>query len=307
MWVLGVVLGLIAIALAFSYYAYRKAFYNPKGRVEDFTVLPEGEHFLSAKDKMFALMEELKKIPFEWVKITSYDGLTLYAKYYHIKDGAPLQIQFHGYRGMARRDFCGGCKLAIQAGHNVLLVDQRAHGISDGVTICFGVKEKFDVLSWVDYAINRFGKDVKIILSGVSMGAATVLESTALPLPKNVKGVIADSPYSSAEEIIAKVVKDMRLPVKLAMPFVKLGAWIFGNLRLTSGAEKAVKSATVPIMIIHGEADNFVPCEMGKRIYNSCAGSKTLLTVPNAGHGISYIVDPDTYVLQITAFIAQIL
>ena len=175
------------------------------------------------------------------VEITSYDGLKLFGRYYHLADGAPVEILVHGYRGNAIRDFCGGCKLAMDAGHNVLLIDQRAHGNSQGKTICFGIKEKYDVQSWANYVVDRFGKDVKIILAGVSMGAATVMETLSLDLPDNVVGVIADCGYSSTEEIIRKVCKEMKFPPKITMPFVKLGAVIYGRLKIEGGALDAAK------------------------------------------------------------------
>lgn len=147
----------------------------------------------------------MDELTFESVFITSFDGVKLYARYYHVRDGAPLQIQFHGYRGSALLDFCGGNKLAREIGHNTLVVDQRAHGKSGGNTITFGINERYDCLSCINYAVERSGKETPIFLSGVSMDAATVLMASELNLPDNVIGIIADSPYSSPEEIIRKV------------------------------------------------------------------------------------------------------
>ncbi len=292
-----------AFVFGFAFYAYSAAFYSPRKRRINDHELPEGIQYEKLSSRMHELIDEVLSIPREEIEILSYDGLKLRAGYYHTADGAPVLIMFHGYRGTARRDFSGGIKLAIKNGFNVILVDQRAHGESEGNTICFGVKEKYDVLSWVNYTVERFGKDVKICLSGISMGAATVLESTALELPENVKCVIADSPYSSAKEIIKIVCAQMKVPVWVTYPFVLLGGKIYGHLNLSGGAESAVKRAKIPVLLLHGEADTFVPPEMSKRIYDACASEKFLYLFPDAGHGLEYLVDKEGYEKAVSEFL----
>jgi len=170
----------------------------------------------------------------------------------------------HGYRGSAIRDFCGGAKLARALGHGVLLIDERAHGKSGGRTIGFGVTERWDCLSWTEEVRRRLG-DVKVILSGVSMGAATVLMASELPLPETVVGVVADCPFSSPEEIIAVVAGRMGLPVRIAMPVIRLSARLLGGFNLREAdAVRAVRSLKVPVLLIHGEDDRFVPCDMSR-------------------------------------------
>jgi pimeloyl-ACP methyl ester carboxylesterase len=229
------------------------------------------------------------------VTVTTDDGLVLSGRYYHNRDGAPLDIGFHGYRSHPITDFSGGTELSFQMGHNVLLVDQRAHGKSEGKTISFGILERRDILSWVDYAMERFGDNVKILLYGVSMGGATVLMASELDLPKNVKCIVADCPYSSPEEIIRLECAKTGIPPVIGMPLIKLGALIFGNLKLSGVAEEAVKNTKVPILILHGEEDKFVPCDMSRKIKAANPDMVTLITFPNAAHGYSYIRDPAKY------------
>lgn len=285
---------LILLIILLSYLTYRKAFYSSPKRKEDIRDIPPSPQYQKEKARMLSLIDEMDEIPFEEVRIKSFDGLTLYGRYYEVSEKAPLQIQFHGYRGTAIRDFCGGNKIAREMGQNTLVIDQRAHGKSEGKTICFGIKEKYDCLAWTKYAAKRFG-DCPIILSGVSMGASTVLMASALDLPENVKCIVADCPFSSAEEIIAKECKKMGIPKKLGMPFVKLGAFLFGKLKLSESAEEAVKSAKIPILIIHGEADRFVPCEMSKKIKAANPEKISLHTFADSGHGLSYINDTPRY------------
>ena len=248
---------------------------------------------------MKALIKEMDQIPFEPVRIKSFDGLELFGRYYHVADGAPLQIEFHGYKSYGIRDFCGGNKMAREKGHNTLIVDHRAHGNSQGRIISFGINERRDCLAWAEYAKERFGEDVPVILAGISMGAATVLMASGLGLPKNVKGIIADCPYAKPIEIIKFSSNDMELPsfIKaLSVPFAIMGARIFGRFDLNSAsAVEAVKNTKVPILIIHGECDMVVPHGMSRKIYEANPDMITWVTFPEAGHGISYIMDAKRY------------
>lgn len=294
-----------------AYICYRIAFWAPK-RVLDEDVqihLPDGEQYLKVRAGIEKCVTDMLNRPFEPVTITTFDGKKLYARYYHVADGAPLQIQFHGYKSSAVLDFCGGSLYAGKIGHNALVVDQRSHGKSEGKSITFGVLERKDVLCWIDYARSRFGEDVRIILAGLSMGAATVLMSTDQPLPSNVIGVMADCPYSAPSDIIKTVcARDMHMPANLMYPFIKLGARLFAGFDLEeSSAVTAVKNTPVPILIIHGTGDKFVPCDMSREIRDANPDMITLVTVPEAGHGLCYMTEPKMYEDAMQEFFKKIL
>lgn len=301
------VVGIFLMVLLGAYFSYRIAFYVPKVRKEDIFNIPEDDQYGKRRPVMVSLIREMDALPYEQVYIRSLDGKKLAARYYHVRDSAPLQIQFHGYRGTALRDFCGGNKLARKKGHNTLVIDQRAHGKSEGNTITFGIRERYDCLQWIRYAVDRFGEDTPILLAGVSMGAATVLMASGLDLPENVVGIFADCPYSSAGAIIRKVCRDMKLAPFFVYPFLLLGAFLFGGIRLSQGnVVKAVQKAKVPIRIFHGEDDRFVPCEMSKEIIDACTSTnKKRVTFPEAGHGLSYMVDPERYEKEFEEFLVQ--
>lgn len=308
-WFITVLLLLLVLLLTGAYIAYRMAFYMPKSARGKTLSLPKNEAGRAAGKIIDGLIGEMENLQFEEVYIKSFDGTLLFGRYYHVADNAPLQIQFHGYKGSAFRDFCGGNKLAREMGHNTLLVDQRAHGKSGRSTICFGVRERYDCKAWVEYAVKRFGQDTKILLSGVSMGAATVIMASDLPLPKNVKGVIADCPYSCPKQIIKKVcLVDMHLPKALCF-FAFLGAFIFGKgLRLSqSSALKSAQNTKLPILILHGEADGFVPCQMSKDIQKTAPNIVTLETFEGADHGFSFIADAERYKKHIEEFLNKCL
>ena len=311
MTLLKILLILTIIVVLAAYICYHISFRATK-RVLDEDVqihLPDGEQYMKVHEGIEKCVNDMLNRPFEPVTITTFDGKKLYARYYHVADGAPLQIQFHGYKSSAVLDFCGGSLYAGKIGHNALVVDQRSHGKSEGHAITFGVLERKDVLSWIGYARSRFGDDVRIILAGLSMGAATVLMATDQPLPSNVVGVMADCPYSSPEAIIKKVCRvEMRLPVKPLYPFIKLGARLFAGFDLEeSSAVSAVKNTPVPILILHGTGDRFVPCDMSREIHAANPEMITLVTIPEAGHGLCYMTEPEMYEDAMQEFFKKIL
>lgn len=298
---------LLLVLFGGSYYAYRLAFYSPtQGRDE----IPQikGEKYEKYKDAVRPLFRSLREKPCEFVSIRSRDGLLLSGRYYHQKDGAPLAIGFHGYKSCWLTDFCGGADIAFRMGQNVLLVDQRAHGRSEGRTITFGIRERQDLLCWVEYAVERFGSQVQILLYGVSMGGATVLMSSGMELPDNVKGIVADCPYSAPLDIIREVGRQKGYPMKLVTPFLILGAKIYGGFDIREiTAREAVKNAAVPILIIHGQADTFVPPEMSLAIRDSNPNLVRHHIFPGAYHALSYMVDTPRYEQLIMDFMKEIL
>ena len=298
-----------AVCLVITFSIFLAAFYSPVRLRTPDDFIPSGEQYGENRSLMLSLIREMEALPCEEVRIPASDGVSLRARYYHVRDGAPLQIQMHGYRGAAVRDFCGGNKLARELGMNTLVVDQRAHGKSGGKVITFGARERYDCQDWARYAFLRFGKDTPIYLAGVSMGAATVLMAAGLELPHTVRGIIADCPYSSAEAIIRKVAsKDLHLPARPLMPFVRLAARLFGGFRLNEAcAVEAVRRADIPVLLIHGEDDRFVPCGMSKEIAAACKSECALATFPQAGHGLSYIADAQRYARLVEDFVSQTL
>lgn len=285
-----------ALILLASYWAYRIAFYYPKSKHVTADDPLQGDQYQEFSDNISRISGIMRKIPCEDIVIFSDDGLKLHGRYYHVANGAPLEILFHGYKSHPFRDCSGGHALSRKMGFNALVIDQRAHGDSEGNTISFGIRERCDALCWIQYACNRFGSDTPIILSGLSMGAATVLMAGSLELPENVAAIIADSPYSSPAAIIEKVGVDNHYPMAICRPFLYLGAFIFGRFNLNEvTAKDAVSKCKIPILLIHGEDDRFVPCEMSREIAAKCVSRVDVKTFPEAGHGLCYMVDPKRY------------
>ena len=305
---LGAAVFLVIAVLVISYICFRMAFYvkkHDKAPKEEYPI-PKGKIYEPYRDKMVGWMKEVRAMPCEEFNIRSFDGLNLRGKYYEYAPGAIIEIMFHGYRGSAERDLCGGVQRCFKLGHSALIVDQRCSGKSGGNVITFGINESRDCLDWMNFAIDHFGPDCRLMLTGISMGASTVMIAAGAELPKNVIGVLADCGFTSAKEIIRHVIKQMKLPPALAYPFVKLGAKLYGKFDLEqTSALEAMKKCKVPVIFFHGEDDDFVPCDMSRENFEACTGKKMLVTVPKAGHGLSILLDPEGYRAAMKLFFGE--
>lgn len=255
-------------------------------------ILNEGYDFIDSK-------------PCDWHYITSFDGLKLAARYFENNSERTI-ILFHGYRSSANHDFSCAVKLYYDFGFNILLVDQRSHGRSEGKLITFGVKESKDVHTWVDYINAKFSPK-EIILSGISMGATTVLLSLKEKMPNNVKCVLADCGFTSPVDIIKKVAKQaFKLNANFYIPFLDFACKLFGKFSIRNiSTIDTVSNSEIPILFIHGKKDNFVPCEMSVEAHKSCGKNGRIIISNEADHGISFLVDTEIVVIEIYKFLKE--
>jgi fermentation-respiration switch protein FrsA (DUF1100 family) len=188
-------------------------------------------------------------------------------------------------------------------------VDQRGHGKSGGKAITFGIKERYDCMDWIRYANRRFGEHTPIVLAGISMGASTVLMASDLGLPVNVKGIIADCPYSSPKGILRAVMKQIKFPVNVTYTAVRLGGKIFGRFDIEEhSVVESMKNCYVPVLFIHGGEDYFVPCEMSEECFEACGSlDKKRIVVDGAAHGMSFCVNGELYKKELDEFLGRIL
>ena len=304
----GMMIFILLLALLITYICFRMVFYvSRKDQISpDELPVPEGEIYEPFHPLMKKWILEARSFPYQDYEIPSHDGLTLHAKYFEYAPDAVTEIMFHGYRGSAERDLSGGIQRCFALGRNVLLVDQRTSCGSGGKVISFGINEHRDCLAWVDFAVKTFGPNVKLVLTGISMGASTVLMAAGKRLPDNVVGVLADCGFSSPKKIIQKCAKDLHLPATLLYPFIKLAAKIFGHFDLEEYSPlEAMKTCKVPVIFFHGEDDDFVPCDMSREMYHACIAPKELVTVSNAGHGLVYLVDNQKYFQSVVDFFSK--
>lgn len=282
--------GLLLLFFLMTFIPYLLAFYNERKNKPRSMEPIEGEQFESYREYMkdlIALAVSIK--PTEEVYIKSFDNKKLFGRIYIHSLDRPWVIEVHGYKGCGLRDFAGGLPELYNRGFNILLIDHRGHGGSEGRTITFGIKEHKDVISWVNYLNDKYDKP-EIFMYGISMGGNTVLLLNKDNLPSNVRGIISDCPYTNAKEVVLNTVKDMKLPPKLMYPFLYLGALFYGHFKLSDGdAAKSVKKLGFPILIIHGMEDKLVPNDMVERLKEANPDMITLLQLEGSPHGINYI------------------
>ena len=302
-----ILLALFCILLCALIIVYRITLFSPVKGQDDDLRLPEGDQFQDLYPKMREMITAFQQVPFQPVSLFSSDGLRLAGKLYEAHGSKKIAICVHGYRGTSIRDFCGGAPLLISQGYTVILIDQRAHGQSEGHSITFGIRERQDVVSWSQWAVKTYGEDSSILLYGISMGAASVLMTSSLALPSQVRGIVADCPYDSPKDILKNTIRTLKLPVALLWPFVYLAGLLFAHVSLTSAsASDAVSSTRLPILIMHGEQDRLVPCEMSAAIAKA-GPTVQRNTFPGADHGLSFLADRERYVKLLSDFTASVL
>ena len=304
----GVAAGLGALTAAATGVVYAISFHAPnRTQNNDYSVV-KTEKIAPIYDHILSLIDDLNRVPYEPVYITSHDGNRLRARLYDAPEGAPIAICVHGWRGTPSRDFSGGAMMLIKNGWRVLLIEQRSQGRSEGHCITFGAKERLDCQRWAQWAADRFGADSKILLFGISMGAATVLLASALALPAQVRGIVADCPFSNGRDILVRVAAHSGVPKPLAGVLADVTSKLWGWFDLKdTDVRKAVQHTRVPVLLIHGEDDDFVPPEMSAELLSCNPKMMERHTFPGASHGISFVIDPERYEKLVLDFAARVL
>jgi len=245
-------------------------------------------------------------MPTELVSIKSLDGLLLSGRYLPVEGSKKTIILAHGYRSSAA-DFSCAWELYRELGFNLLAIDQRAHGRSEGKYITFGVKEKDDVRLWAEY-VDRVYQPETIILDGISMGAATVMMAADLPMPGSVKGIIADcgftSPWDQFEHVLKK---NFRLPKFPLLYTCQMIAKIKADFDFKAVSTlDTLKRTSLPILFIHGSKDDFVPPWMSDKNYKICASEKEYVKIEGAQHGTSFLIDTEKCKKALIGFLQKL-
>ena len=311
-WILiGVLAVLLAAIVTITVFLYRFGLFSPPDKRKDIWATPPTvrtdkngtpydpygwkDQIYEADQRLFARASSAERLT-----IRSHDGLTLAARYIPPEKGDPraIVLMVHGYRSDPINDFSCGARDMLAMGLGCLLIEHRAHLTSEGDTITFGVMERYDVLAWTRYLAERFS-GTPVILDGISMGATTVMMASALDLPDNVRGIVADCGFTSMDDMFRGIIgKWFHLP---AWPFIPLASLYcrmkngFGFADVT--AQDSLLQAKVPVLIAHGTGDTFVPFEMGERIYSAVRGKidVTFIRADGANHGLSYLCAYDEY------------
>ncbi len=246
-----------------------------------------------------------EEVAYEDIYIESNDNLKLHA--YDFNQGSDSYvIVVHGYTSEGK-NMQARSEHFYNSGYNVLTIDLRAHGLSDGNYIGMGWDDRHDLISWVNYLVEK-DSDVSIALYGVSMGAATVLNATGEGLPDNVVVAIEDCGYTTTWDIFKYQLDSVfSLPAHPFMDAAKMVALIRAGYDISKGPIDIIQNSTTPTLFIHGTKDLFVPYEMLDILYDASVAPKEKLVIEDAGHGQAHLVDPETYWNAVDSFIAKYL
>lgn len=231
---------------------------------------------------------------------------------YLLKAKEPSDIYLfgaHGYRSYGKKEFCGVAQYYLRKGINVFFPDHVASGESEGTHCTFGYHEVRDSMKWLSYMTESFGADIRIILHGVSMGCATVTMMGARDdLPENVRMIVADCGFTTAKALFESKLSSMGVPPKALISGVDFAhkrrhGYDFEQLRPIDSAKKI----RLPILFVHGENDNLVPCSMVKELYEACPSeNKDLLIVKGADHAQSYMLAKEEFEKKLDNLIEKI-
>ena len=239
----------------------------------------------------------------ELLEIKSRDGLRLKAWFYD-QGGDTTVILCHGYRG-SPEELSGVAGRLYGAGMNVLLIYQRAHGLSEGTYFTMGVKEKQDAADWAR-KIASIRPAGKIVLFGWSMGGNTVMGAVGEALPENVVCAVEDSGYYDlCKQLLYSCQHVMpRLPAKrFFVEVLSLYCRLFKGFAPREPRGAALSRCRVPVLFIHGGEDRIVPYENLERCYTACAARKLCSSYASAPHVSACGMETERYFAELLGFI----
>lgn len=240
--------------------------------------------------------------------IRSRDGLMLHGFYLPAANAERYVLLCHGYKGSGFGDFAYIARFLHENRCNLLFMDQRCCGLSQGKYITFGAKEQWDVLQWADYIARRNKEKLPIYLYGESMGATSVLMASGHSLPREVKGLIADCGFHSMKGQLRDIAANwFHLNwVELLLFRVDLFCGLFGGFRMKDAdTTEAMRTNQKPVLFFHGGRDSYVDPKNSRYNYALCRAPKELVMIPEARHLCCPYVNPKLYQCKILEFFAK--
>lgn len=301
------VMGVVSMAAnALTKYMVKMAMNReqPKGTEKSKVRISGDKKLDEIMEQARAASDRLEQLDLEIVEIEATDGVKLIGHLRECPNAERFIVAMHGWRSSWSLDFGMSADFWYENGCSVLYVEQRGQGGSGGEYIGFGLLERHDCIEWARWADARTGGKLPIYLSGISMGATTVLMAAGLELPKSVVGITADCGFTSPHAIW-KHVAENNLHIPYSLHRAAANDMCRQNIQMAAddySTTEALARCKVPVMLMHGTEDKFVPVEMTYENYQACTAPKRLLIVPGASHGISYCVETEKYQREVKEF-----
>lgn len=305
LWILAALIGCYAIfVFAPAVVAVCTIFRAKPGDPLERLIAPDGQ-FARFADRMLKARSRLSALQKAHVSISARDGVTLSGDYYDLGSGRTA-IFVHGYRTDPEVNFVVQADVFARRGYNLLIIRQRGHGDGSRAHCGLGLNEQHDVAAWNEWALGQKGV-AETVIYGVSMGAAAIGFAACDLDPKKTRALVLDCGFRSPYEQIRLDCKRRNVPGFLIMPPIRLLAKLFLRLSIKKRTDDVLKRTTIPCFFLHGTADETVPYETGREVYEACGAKKAFYTAEGAGHAEAFVSDPERAEAALFAFLEQLI
>ena len=265
----------------------------------------EGSYRAPFEGRIRTDSDSLRAMNKKRIWITSFDGTRLCADFFD-RGKSKTALLIHGYSTGPYLNLSAQARWLLEEDFSVLMIFQRAHEDSEGDRSTLGLKEQYDLLSWIDW-LDRHKKTRSILIYGASMGATSAAFASNKIKSKKVKAVIFDSPFASPYDQMLYEDNKRRLPGRLLLPVARLTGKLFLKLDIKDSPEKSLQNNRLPSFFLHGTEDETVPIEQGERLYEACASEKDRLYIEGANHLMGFMTDEENVKACLSAFIEKYL
>ncbi len=237
--------------------------------------------------------------------VPGYEGYVLHVEYLEnpVKTDRFILIS-HGYTDN-RIGSLKYTKMYLDLGFNVIVYDLRGHGENEPAFCSYSIRESRDLTSLISDSRERYPDMTVFGIHGESLGAATSI--ACLKYDPQIDFVVADCGFSEITSVLKGGLKGMHLPpvlVHIASVCAKIRyGYAFREMRpIDSLAE-----SEVPILFLHGGKDTFILPSHSEAMQRAAKGYSELHLIPEAGHALSILTDPESYREYVESFLQKIL
>ena len=245
------------------------------------------KYFIPYRREIDEASARLGSLRFEPVSIEARDGTTLRGKYYRCGSDK-LAILVHGYNASAMSNFCVSGLALYDRGYSLLMIDERAHGESGGRKTGFGLLERYDVLTWLDWA-EKNAAEKSFFIYGISMGSAALAFSADKLDEVRVKALCFDCGFVSPREQMRLIAKKHHIPGRIMIPFIRILAKIFIGEDINDTVIGPLSRSKIPSVFMYGGCDRTIPMSDGREYFAASAAPKLMLIAPEAEHTMCFI------------------